>query len=94
MHTAELHHIQGLPHAEDMLVLWLPKEKIVVTADLYTAPAPNAPVANPPQISAAAMMANFDRLGLDFDTMVSVHAPTPDAPITRASVLAALGRTR
>jgi glyoxylase-like metal-dependent hydrolase (beta-lactamase superfamily II) len=94
MRTAELLHIQGLPHAEDMLVLWLPKEKIVVTADLYTAPAPNAPVANPPQISAVVMMANFDRLGLDFDTMVSVHAPTPDVPITRASVLAALGRTK
>lgn len=92
MHTAELHHIQGLPHAEDMLVLWLPKEKIVVTADLFTAPAANAPVANPPAISAVVMMANFDRLGLDFETMVTVHAPNPDAPITRAVVLATLGQ--
>ena len=94
MHTVELHHIQGLPHAEDMLVMWLPKEKIVVTADLYTAPPAGAPVANPAPISSVVMMSNFERLGLNFDTMVSVHAPNPDVPITRAAVLAALGMTR
>lgn len=90
-HTAELYHIQGLPHADDMLVLWLPKEKIVVTADLYSAPTANAPVANPPPISAVVMMENFERLGLDFATMVLVHAPNPDVAITKAAVQAALG---
>lgn len=92
-HTVELHHIQGLPHAEDMLVMYLPKEKIVVFADMYNVPPANNPVPNPPVIGTIVMMDNLERLGLDFDTLVSVHAPTPDVPITRASVMASLGRT-
>jgi hypothetical protein len=93
LHTVELHHIQGLPHAEDMLVMYLPKEKIVVFADMYNVPAANDPVPNPPVIGTVVMMDTLARLGLDFDTLVSVHAPNPDVPITKASVLASLGRS-
>ncbi len=93
MHTAELYHIQGLPHAEDMLVMYLPKEKIVVYADMYNVPAANNPVPNPPVVGTVVMMDNLARLQLDFDTLVSVHAPNPDMPITKASVLASLGRS-
>ena len=39
------------------------------------------------------MMDNLARLALDFDTLVTVHAPDPDVPITKASVLSALGRS-
>jgi glyoxylase-like metal-dependent hydrolase (beta-lactamase superfamily II) len=94
LHTAELYHIQGLPHAEDMLVMYLPKEKIVVTADMYVAPAANAVVADPPPISMVVMMDNFARLQLDFESMISIHAATPDVPITKAAVLASLGRSQ
>jgi len=93
-HSAELYHIQGLPHAEDMLVMYLPKEKIVVFADMYNVPPANDPVPNPPVIGTIVMMDNLARLQLDFDTLVSVHAPTPDLPITKASVLASLGRSK
>jgi glyoxylase-like metal-dependent hydrolase (beta-lactamase superfamily II) len=93
LHTLELHHIQGLPHAEDMLVMYLPKEKIVVFADMYNVPPATDPVPNPPVIGTVVMMDNLARLGLDFDTLVSVHAPNPDVPITKASVLASLGRS-
>lgn len=93
LHTAELYHIQGLPHAEDMLVMYLPKEKIVVYADMYNVPAASNPVPNPPVIGTVVMMDNLARLQLDFDTLVSVHAPNPDVPITKASVLASLGRS-
>jgi glyoxylase-like metal-dependent hydrolase (beta-lactamase superfamily II) len=93
MHTAELYHIQGLPHAEDMLVMYLPKEKLVVYADMYNVPPANDPVPNPAVVGTVVMMDNLARLGLDFDTLVSVHAPNPDVPITKASVLASLGRT-
>jgi glyoxylase-like metal-dependent hydrolase (beta-lactamase superfamily II) len=92
-HTVELHHIQGLPHAEDMLVMYLPKEKIVVFADMYNVPPANDPVPIPQVVGTVVMMDNLARLGLDFDTLVSVHAPNPDVPITRASVLASLGRS-
>ena len=94
LHTAELYHIQGLPHAEDMLVMYLPKEKIIVYADMYNVPAANEPVPNPPVIGTVVMMDNLARLKLDFETLVSIHAPNPDVTITKASVLASLGRSK
>ena len=41
--TVEIYHVPNLDHNGDMLVAYLPKEKILVEADLYTPPAPNAP---------------------------------------------------
>ena len=40
----EVYNVQGLAHAQGMLIAYLPKEKIVVEADLFTPPAPNAPL--------------------------------------------------
>jgi len=37
--TMEVHHVQGLNHVKGMLIAFLPKEKIVIEADLYNAPA-------------------------------------------------------
>ena len=37
--VVELHSIQGLPHAGGMLIAYIPREKIVVQADLYNAAA-------------------------------------------------------
>jgi hypothetical protein len=34
----------------------------------------------------------LERLGLDWENVISVHAPTPDRPITRRDILASLGR--
>ena len=34
--TIELYHVDGLNHSDNMLIAYLPKEKIVVNADLYT----------------------------------------------------------
>ncbi len=93
MHTVELHHIQGLPHAEDMLIMYLPKEKIVAFADMYNVPPASDPVPNPAVVGTVVMMDTLERLGLDFDTLITVHAPNPDVPITKASVLASLGRS-
>ena len=38
--TMELYNVQGLAHAVGMLMVYLPKEKIVIEADLFTPPAP------------------------------------------------------
>lgn len=87
--TAEIHVLKGLPHADGMLVLYLPKEKIFAYADTYNAP-PAGQTA--PRITAVeVMMANVNRLKLDFDRVVSIHPPNPDRPITRAEILASLG---
>ena len=92
--TIEIYHVQGLPHAEGMLVVYLPKERILGYADMFNAPPASDPVPNPPVIGTQVFVANVvDRLKLDFDTAVSVHAPTPDRSYSKAEILKSLGRT-
>jgi glyoxylase-like metal-dependent hydrolase (beta-lactamase superfamily II) len=80
--TLELHHVEQLAHSDGMLIAYLPKERILFTAD-FPLPAAGQPV-NP---STATLIDNITRLGLDFDRYVSVHAPVPDRPLTRAELM-------
>ena len=52
-------------------------------------PAPNAAPA-PPTAGHLAMVQNLERLKLDYDTVVSVHAPNPDRPIRKADLMAGI----
>jgi glyoxylase-like metal-dependent hydrolase (beta-lactamase superfamily II) len=89
-HTIELHHVRDLQHTDGMLIAYLPNEKVLFTAD-FGIPNPGAPPArvNP---SLTALVANLDRLKLDFDSYIAVHAPVPDRPLTRADLMGAVGR--
>ena len=72
--TIELHSIQGLAHAVGMLIAYIPKEKIVVQADLYN------PQAAAPNASNRTFQQNLQRLKLDVATIVGIHgnpAPMP-----------------
>jgi glyoxylase-like metal-dependent hydrolase (beta-lactamase superfamily II) len=71
--TVELYNVQGLAHAAGMLIAYLPKEKIVVQADLYNAPAPNAPPQAAPNASNQTFYRNIQRLKLDVSTIVGIH---------------------
>ena len=86
--TIELHHIEKLEHSDGMLVAYLPKEKILFTAD-FNVPGPGQAV-NP---SIATLVQNLERLQLDFDRHILVHAPNPDRPMTKADLLALAKRT-
>ena len=88
--TLEVHEMKGLPHADGMLLAYLPKEKIIAYADMYNVPAPTAPTA-PPTAGFVVMADNLERLKIDFDTVISVHAPNPDRPVKRADFLKDLG---
>lgn len=70
--TMDVHHIQGLGHVEGMLIAYLPKEKIVIEADMYTPPAAGAP-APPPTAAARTFLNNVRRLKLDVATIVPIH---------------------
>ena len=70
----ELYTVQGLAHAAGMLVAYIPSEKIVVQADLYTAGAAT------PNASARTFHRNLQRLDLDVETIVGIHgSPAPMA---------------
>ena len=91
--TVEIHNIKGLPHADGMLIAYIPSARIVAYADMFNLVAPGQPpVPNPPVVGTQVFVANLERLGLDWENLISVHAPNPDRPITKRDVLATLGR--
>jgi hypothetical protein len=63
---------QGLNHHGGMLLVYLPKEKILVNADLYTPPAQGAPA---PAVNAnmRSLQENMQRLKLDVAQHVPIH---------------------
>jgi glyoxylase-like metal-dependent hydrolase (beta-lactamase superfamily II) len=70
--TLELHHVTGLNHVQGMLVAYLPAEKILINADLYSPPAPGA-AAPVPNASTRALAETIRRLKLDVTRHVGIH---------------------
>jgi glyoxylase-like metal-dependent hydrolase (beta-lactamase superfamily II) len=70
--TVELHHVRGSPHSSSMIVAYLPTERLLVQADAYNPPAPNAPP--PPAFPFAKnLVENVERLGLRVDRVAALH---------------------
>ncbi len=71
--TVEIHHMAGNTHADGMLMVYLPKERLLIQADAYTPAAPNAPapaILNPLSVNLAD---NIARLGLGVDRLLPLH---------------------
>ena len=70
--TLDLHPVLGLQHSGTSLVAYLPTEKILINADLYSPPAPGA---QPPAANASlrSLHQNIQRLGLDVERHVGIH---------------------
>jgi glyoxylase-like metal-dependent hydrolase (beta-lactamase superfamily II) len=72
--TIELHLLTNYLHAGDMLVVYLPKEKILAEPDAFTPPATATTPLAPPAVSyALALYENIQRLGLDVQTIAPFH---------------------
>ena len=69
----EIYPIQGLGHAQNMVIAYLPKDKILVNADLYSPPPPGAPAMSNPDPRMVTLAQNIDRLGLEVDMHVPIH---------------------
>jgi glyoxylase-like metal-dependent hydrolase (beta-lactamase superfamily II) len=69
----EVHNVQGLAHAQGMLIAYLPREKMVIEADLFTPPAPNASLPAMATPSHRSFYNNVQRLKLDVTTIVPIH---------------------
>jgi glyoxylase-like metal-dependent hydrolase (beta-lactamase superfamily II) len=70
--TIDLYHVDGLNHSDNMLIAYLPKEKIVVNADLYGPPAAGGNIQNV-NANAVALFRNIKRLKLDVNQHVPIH---------------------
>ena len=70
--TVELYHLRGSPHTATMIVAYLPTEHLLVEADAYSPPAPNAPP--PPSFPFAKnLVENVERLGLRVERVAALH---------------------
>jgi glyoxylase-like metal-dependent hydrolase (beta-lactamase superfamily II) len=90
--TFEVHVIKGLPHADGIVIGYLPKEKILVYADMFNLPPPNDPVPNPPVVGTMVFLDNIERLKLEPERVMSIHSLNPDRLTTVAEMKASLGR--
>ena len=92
-HVIELHHLQGSGHNQGLLVVYLPKEKILVEADAYNPPAQaNAPVPSPVSPYTANLTANLERLKLDVETIIPIHYAADGRKVTKAELMRMVGQ--
>ena len=88
----EVHVIKGLPHADGLVVGYLPKERILVYADMFNLPPAANPVPNPPIVGTMVFLENIERLKLDVDRILSIHTLNPDRLTSVADIRTSLGR--
>jgi glyoxylase-like metal-dependent hydrolase (beta-lactamase superfamily II) len=88
----EIHVIKGLPHADGLVVAWLPKEKILSYADMFNFPPASNPVPSPQVIGTRVFYENLQRLGIDpTGGILSIHTMNPDRLATLQDIRASLG---
>lgn len=83
-HTVELYRIQGSTHNNAMLIVYLPKQKILLNADEFNvaAQAPTAPVPNPNGYQVN-LLKEVERLKLDVERHIPVHLPQGNRVVTQ-----------
>ena len=69
MHKVELYRFAS-PHAGEMIVAYLPKEKILFEADMLDIPDAGSPVAGEDTVDFANQI---EKLGLQVETLIPVH---------------------
>ena len=71
--TVDIHHITDNVHHGGLVMVHLPKEKLLSEADVYTPPAPNAPPAASVNPSWVSLADNITRLNLTVDQILPLH---------------------
>jgi glyoxylase-like metal-dependent hydrolase (beta-lactamase superfamily II) len=83
--SIELYRVHGTYHNAGLLMAYLPKDKILVEADLFNpVDAPGAPKPTP-------LVENIKRLNLDVQTIVPIHYPPDGRTVTIADLMSAVG---
>jgi len=82
--TVELYHVSPVPHSNGLMIAYLPKEKILFQGDFSVNPG------EPANDHVKALVPILEKLNLDFDRYINVHAST--APQSKADVWKAYGK--
>jgi glyoxylase-like metal-dependent hydrolase (beta-lactamase superfamily II) len=88
--TVEIHHIAGNQHEDGMLMVYFPKEKLLIQADTFTPPPPNAPLPTPVNPNSVNLADNIARLKL----VVDQHLPLHGRMVPMAELNRVIGRTQ
>jgi len=92
-HVIELYHEQDFGHNDGMLLVYLPKEKLLLEADGFNPP-PQPLTRTPATISpyTANTAANIDRLKLDVERIIPVHYPADNRKVMKSEFMVAIGK--
>ena len=71
--TVEVHEMDGSIHAVGFMMVYLPKEKILIQADAYTPPAPGTPPPPVPNANSVNLVQNMERRGMAVDRLLPLH---------------------
>jgi glyoxylase-like metal-dependent hydrolase (beta-lactamase superfamily II) len=91
-HVIELYHLQGNMHNAGLLMAYLPKEKILIQADMFAPSADPNGLALPISTYTQNFLENVDRLKLDIGRIISIHYPADGRKIMMADMMRALGK--
>ncbi len=84
----EVYEMQGSVHAQGFLMVYLPKEKLLIQADAYTPAAPGSPPPPAPNANHVNLVQNIERLGLQVDRILPLHGRV----VPMSELLTAVGR--
>jgi glyoxylase-like metal-dependent hydrolase (beta-lactamase superfamily II) len=82
--TVEMYHVYPAPHSNGLIIAYIPREKVLFQGDFTVTPG------EPANDHVKALVPVLERLNLDFDRYINVHASA--APQTRADVWKAVGK--
>ena len=88
--TIELHHVAGNGHHAGLLMAYLPRERILVEADVFTVHAPGGPVPATPNPYTLNFYENLQRLQMEPARILGLHGRATDM----AELRRLLGRAR
>jgi glyoxylase-like metal-dependent hydrolase (beta-lactamase superfamily II) len=86
--SVEVHEMQDSIHAQGFLMVWLPRERLLVQADAYTPGPPGSPPPPAPNANHVTLVRNIERLGLPVERILPLHGRM----VPMAELLAAIGR--
>lgn len=85
-----VHHVEGSPHADGLLMVWVPDVGTVIEADAFVPGRPRRGPPSAPDAAAVNLLDNLEGIGLDARLIVSLHGAS--APATIEDLRAAAGR--
>ena len=85
-HTVELYDIGAGPHTKEMLILYLPKEKILFQGDLLNLPQPGTTIITPGNETTVHFAERLQALGLNVEKIAAVHGRIGTMDDLRAAI--------